>query len=203
MDFDYLTVDCLKWMPELGIGYYEVNPTDYNEAYFQKYKTYEGSEIAEKLNNARVGLVKKFFEGRILDIGIGSGAFISAHGNADGFDINPAGIAWLKDRGIYREPSQLVEAVTFWDSFEHIRNPGLLLDHVKTWVFMSIPLFDGSAHVLRSKHYRKDEHYWYFTFNGLNTYMQLHGFGFVEFNRMETEIGREDIGTFVFKRKKA
>ena len=200
MEFDVLASHQLQWLPELAIGYYEVEPGNpYDENYFQKYVSYEGSDICTRLNAARVGLVKKHYGGAVLDIGIGCGSFIKAHGDAYGYDINPAGIRWLKDRGLYLEPRQ-VYAVTFWDSFEHIRDPAEILDEVTGYVFMAIPLFSGMHHVLESKHFRKDEHYWYFTYNGICKYMQMHGFDFVDFSRAETDVGREDIGSFVFKR---
>lgn len=199
MNFDNLSEKFLKWLPEIGIGYFEVNDCPYDKAYFEKYVSYEGSEICKNLNKARVDLVKKHYHGYVLDIGIGCGSFIDAHGKAYGYDINPAGVEWLKERDLYLEPKQ-VTAVSFWDSFEHIRNPAEILDEVTEWVFMSIPIFDNPKHVLRSKHYRKDEHYWYFTTNGLIHYMKCMGFVLVESNQMESEIGREDIGSFVFKR---
>jgi hypothetical protein len=203
VDFEQISKNALRWMPEHQIGYYEVVNQPYDENYFQRYVSYEGSEIAERLNHDRVALVKKYFDGRVLDIGIGSGAFVNAHGNCDGYDVNPAGIRWLKDRRLYCEPSKMVEAMTFWDSFEHIKNPAEVLKYVKKWAFISLPLFENEKHVLKSKHYRKDEHYWYFTFEGLIKYMGWLGFVFIEFNKMEIEAGREDIGTFVFKRKMA
>lgn len=200
MDIDKLKENQLLWLPELGIGYYEVTESPYDESYFAKYQSYEGSQICADLNKFRCNLVNKHHSGRVLDVGIGSGSFVMAHGNCDGTDVNPAAIAWLKERGLYKQPDE-EEAITFWDSFEHIRDPNSILKCAKKWVFLSIPLFDGYAHVMRSKHFRKDEHYWYFTFNGLCHYMKIHGFDFIEFNRGETNIGREDIGSFVFKRK--
>lgn len=201
MRFNDLARHHLKWVPDLALGYYEVEPIEYDKSYFDKYVSYEGTEICNKLNKYRVDWVKQHFDGEVLDIGIGCGSFINAHGNAKGYDINPAGIEWLNERGLYKEPKQ-VEAVAFWDSFEHIEDPAEILNEVTGWVFMSIPLFDHMYHVLESKHFRKDEHYWYFTFNGLCKYMALHGFDFVSFCRMESDAGREDIGTFAFKRIK-
>lgn len=201
MDFETLSEGQLKWLPSLGVGYYEVKESPYDQSYFNKYVSYEGSEICTELNNSRVDLVKTYSSDYVLDIGIGSGSFIKAHGKAYGYDINPAGVAWLKERDLYMDPKQ-VHAVTFWDSFEHIRNPADILNEVTGFVFMSIPLFNGVNHILRSKHFRKDEHYWYFTQTGLVTYMSNLGFLMLESNRMESDIGREDIGSFVFKRIK-
>jgi hypothetical protein len=201
MDFNEIRQENLCWMTEIGIGYFEVNESPYDKAYFEKYVSYEDTPMAKALNAARVNLVSKYYGGEVVDIGIGSGAFIRAHGNAYGYDINPAGVEWLNEQGLYCEPKDIF-AATFWDSFEHIKDPATILNEVSGWVFMSVPLFDSMYHVMRSKHYRKDEHYWYFTYNGLCKYMKLHGFDFVHFSRVETELGREDIGSFVFKRSK-
>ena len=65
---------------------------------------------------------------------------------------------------------------------------------------MSIPIFEDGEHVLRSKHYRKDEHVWYFTARGLINVFADCGFDLVDMSRIETDIGREDIGSFAFKR---
>jgi hypothetical protein len=199
MNFKELAYEKLQWLPELGIGHYPVTECPYDQDYFDKYVSYEGTVIEKALNTARVEFVKKHYEGWVVDIGIGSGTFVKAHGKAYGYDINPAGVRWLKEHDLYVEPKKIV-AATFWDSFEHIEDPALILDEVTGWVFMSIPLFDCHTHVMRSKHYRKDEHFWYFTYNGICKFMELHGFEFVAFSRMEVEIGREDIGTFAFKR---
>jgi hypothetical protein len=199
MDFNALRQDNLCWLTEIGIGYFEVTERPYDQSYFEKYVSYEDTPMATALNAARVNLVTRHYGGTVVDIGIGSGSFIRAHGDAYGYDINPAGVDWLHENGLYCEPKNIY-AATFWDSFEHIKDPATILDEVSCWVFMSVPLFDGMHHVMRSKHYRKDEHYWYFTYNGLCKYMKLHGFEFVHFSRVETELGREDIGSFVFKR---
>ena len=199
MNFSELAFEKLQWLPELGIGYFPVTESPYDQAYFDKYASYEGTVIEKALNEARVRFVKQHYSGWVVDIGLGSGTFVKAHGKAYGYDINPAGVQWLKERNLYVEPRNIV-AATFWDSFEHIENPADILDAVSDWAFMSIPLFDCHTHVMRSKHYRKDEHFWYFTYNGICKFMELHGFEFVDFSRMETEVGREDIGTFAFKR---
>jgi hypothetical protein len=78
--------------------------------------------------------------------------------------------------------------------------PEAFLRCVRGMVFVSIPIFTDLDHIKRSKHYRPNEHLWYFTREGLVKWMHGHGFGLAEENRMETDLGREDIGTFVFHR---
>jgi hypothetical protein len=106
----------------------------------------------------------------------------------------------LKSVGKYREPSK-IDAMSFWDSLEHIHNPTALLDNIKTYAFISCPVYRDKEHILGSKHFRPDEHCWYWTKTGLMAFMSNFGFTLIEYSNVETFLGREDIGSFVFKRK--
>lgn len=158
---------------------------------------------------ARVDLVNRHFAGTVVDIGIGSGAFLERRNGAGagrpntfGFDVNPIAAAWLKSRSLWLDPYQgQVPAVTLWDVLEHIPDFGALLDRVSAWVFVSIPIFTSAQHVLRSKHFRRDEHVWYFTSEGLIRTFDGCGFDLAAMNTVETDLGREDIGSFVFRRR--
>lgn len=157
--------------------------------------------VGAMLTALRIGLVNSFYSGPILDIGIGGGKFVTDRAETDGYDVNTEARAWLMNRGKFRDPYVgRVAAITCWDSLEHIDNPGSLLRNVDRFVFVSIPIFLDAAHVLVSKHYRKTEHYWYFTAPGLIWFMDQFGFGLAGSNVMEQSVGREDIGTFVFER---
>jgi len=120
-----------------------------------------------------------------------------------GYDINVAGRLWLQDHGCYRNPYtyEFVDAVTMWDVLEHIEDFGPLLNNVRQWVFLSLPIFRDQEHTLRSKHFRPDEHYWYFTAPGLQHVMGLHGFELKHSDDRESRRGREDILSFVFRRR--
>lgn len=199
---DKFMKDDLIWFNDHGIGYYPVKESPYDEAYFDKYKSYEDSDVGRALNTARVALVDKYVAGEfVVDVGIGCGSFIKARGpKTYGTDVNPAAIAWLDQRGLRQSLYQGVENATFWDSLEHIKDADKAINSVGSYVFVSIPIFYDRDHVLRSKHYRKDEHFWYFTDWGFVKWMNGLGFELLEQNSMESELGREDIGTFVFKR---
>lgn len=198
--FNEISRDNLAWIPNLGIGYYPVRANPYDEAYFEAYNAIKATPIGLALNKARTDLVNKYTNGSVLDIGIGNGAFVEAREDTFGFDINPVAVKWLIDRNKYRHPFRGAQALTFWDSLEHIHNPTLMLQGAKEFVFVSCPIYDDVEHVLRSKHFKPNEHCWYWTVEGLTTFMRIFGFEVQEINWMETEIGREDIGTFVFKR---
>ena len=155
---------------------------------------------------SRVEFVAKFYRGRLLDVGIGSGAFINKRNGSKtgltlGYDINPAGKTWLHERWLWLDPYEVkVHAVSMWDVLEHIKDFRPLLANVEKWLFIALPLFRNVEHVLKSKHFRKNEHFWYYEKRGLVSIMQMLGFDLVEYNQNETLLGREDIGSFAFKR---
>lgn len=180
----------------------------YDRAYWERYRLMDKTPAGEKLTNMRIDLVRKYIPGftqMVLDVGIGGGRFVEQRMYTRGYDINPEAVAWLLERHLYCDPATLrrVPNFTFWDSLEHIHNPAALLDKCMGHVFVSLPIFRDADHVLVSKHYRKDEHCWYFTNNGLIVFMERFGFELLERNTMEQEAGREGIGTYVFKRKEA
>lgn len=190
----------LAWYEELGIGYYPVTEQPYDKAYFERYKAMADTDIGRELNKARIKLVNKYTDSEVLDIGIGSGAFVKGRGNTKGWDINPCAKKWLADNKLLKNPIKPTNSLTFWDSLEHIHDPKLLLQSAKEYVFISCPIYKDLKHLLGSKHYRKTEHCWYWTYQGLITFMLEYGFEKIEINYMESEIGREDIASFVFKR---
>src|SRR5262249_29716964 len=76
---------------------------DYDEAYFDKCAGYRGQEIARKINAGRVALVDRHAgaDCDVLDIGIGSGEFITLRPHTLGYDVNPKARAWLVDRALW------------------------------------------------------------------------------------------------------
>ena len=193
----------LVWDDELRYGYYPAKPDGkYDEAYWRKYQSYDGTEMGRKLTDFRVALVDRHCPGEpVLDFGIGSGFFVRSRSNTKGYDVNPFGVKWLREKGLWLDPyDRGADHVTCWDSLEHIQYPEGLLRKVRKTLFVSIPIFCGPEHVERSKHFKRDEHFQYFTEAGLVAWAEGLGFGLVEASGAETAMGREDILTFVFKR---
>lgn len=196
----------LTWWPKLGYGYFPVDEflagrQPYDERYWERYHTYVDTEIGRALNEARVELVKRHWPGQVVDVGIGSGQFIEAHGNARGYDICAPAVRWLCERELFSDPgAELVEAVTCWDSLEHFRRPQDLLDRVLKWAFISMPVYQSAEDALNSRHFRPDEHYWYFTREGFERWASGRGWMIVEFSRVESELGRDSIGSWALKR---
>lgn len=199
---DSLRADRLEWFPQLGLGYYPVKDSPYDAAYWERYRKMDRTPSGDALTLARSRLVSSYFNGEVVDVGVGGGRFVEDHLYARGYDINPEAVRWLKGIGRWTDPyAEQVDAVSFWDSLEHIHDPAPLLARVRYYAFISVPIFEDAEHVLRSRHYRTDEHCWYFTADGLRWFMWQHGFRQREQNAMEQKCGREDIGTFVFARR--
>jgi Methyltransferase domain len=191
----------LHWLPEAGIGWYPVEANPYNAEYWDKYRALDSTASGDALTACRVSLVRSHWRGPVVDVGIGGGRFVQDHHDAFGFDINPSAVAWLKGRKRYCDPhSNSIEAATFWDSLEHIHDPAPILENVRRFVFVSLPIFDDVAHVLRSKHFKPAEHCWYFTRTGFDRFMRRFGFRMVDHSTIEQSAGREDIESFAFER---
>lgn len=199
--------DKFEWSEELGVGFYPVQDPRpvYNADYFKKYLGYAKTEIGRKLTNARIDLVNRHVgeTATVVDIGIGCGQFLAERPYTFGYDVNPTAIRCLLQKDLWWDPYQYeANVVTMWDSLEHMRWPEDLLRRVTSWVFVSIPIFANKEHALASKHFRTDEHYWYFTRDGLIALMKKRGYECIEQNPMEIQLGREDILSFAFMRVK-
>lgn len=195
--------ELLKEVSE-GVWRYPVVERAYDEDYFKKYREYEKTELGRRINEFRSFFVDKFWTGPILDIGIGSGHFMKAHGMARtrGWDVNLTATRWLQLHNALRDPysSPFVPAFSFWDSLEHIANPTKILELPTSWIFVSIPIFKDMKHVFSSRHFRPDEHYWYFTEDGFSSFLRARNWEVIGASEVESQLGREDIKTFAARR---
>lgn len=176
---------------------------EYGTEYFENYVKRADTDISCKINQARINLSEKYCDKCILDIGIGSGEFIRRSTmKVYGYDINPHGVAWLKERHLfvnpYEEMHKDVQGVSLWDTLEHIKNPQELFAKIPTGTFMfvSLPTFNDLTTLTSSKHYKPNEHYYYFTIPGFIRFITDSGFNCVEHNDDETKAGREGITSF-------
>jgi hypothetical protein len=193
----------LIWNDEFNFGYYPVDQADapYDALYFAKYAGYAKTRMGAALEGTRLGMVARYTGGPVVDIGIGSGSFIAARPLTWGYDINRAAVEWLHASDLYWNPYiDDCRAVTMWDSLEHIPRFHDLLEHVLEWAFVSLPVFTCEADVLGSRHFRTDEHCWYFTPDGFIGVMRDLGWNCLEENWTESMLGRESIASFAFRR---
>lgn len=181
----------------------------YGENYWQNYINMESSTTSNLLNNFRTKLTLNYAHS-ILDIGIGSGAFLKALDSPKaGYDVNPYGEKWLKDNSLwhnpYEESNSKFDGFCFWDVLEHIENPSetLRLIPMHGYIFVSLPIFTDIEKIHLSKHYKPDEHLQYFTTAGFIKFMSLSGFSVLEIRSDETQIGRDNIITFVARKEYA
>ncbi len=187
-----------------GIGFLPISGEPdkvYDENYFKNYQKITDTEIGRKLNACRIDLVKsiKKESETICDVGIGSGVFCKEFGS--GFDINPFAVKWLKENNLFADPfEQEFDYLSFWDVLEHIEDPREILKKAKIGVFISMPIYKSFDHILNSKHLKPNEHVYYFTVGGLCNFMLDNCFELLYFDKRETEIGRDEIGSFFFKR---
>ncbi|HBO4166731.1 TPA: methyltransferase domain-containing protein [Pseudomonas aeruginosa] len=191
--------DCLLWSEELGMGFHPRPPMDYSGPYFEKYQALDATPMGAALTAARVDMVQRHFDGEVLDVGIGGGRFVIESGGK-GFDVNEEAVQWLKSRNAYADPYKGVAAITCWDSLEHVPDPEALVSSVGEWVFVSMPVYKDQADCLKSKHFKPGEHLHYWSVRGLIGWFAKMNFGCVEINERESDLGREGITSFAFRR---
>lgn len=192
--------DTLLWSEEKGQGFHTRPAMRYEGQYFAHYQKLDATHMGGLLTKARLELVSKFTEPSYgCDIGIGGGRYVEESGGF-GFDVCQDAIDWLHERGVFAEEEYNLQVATCWDSLEHIPEPEKLLSRVREWLFVSMPIYDDMADVLQSKHYKPGEHLHYWTFDGFVNWCAAQGFELREVNHAETELGREGITSFAFKR---
>jgi hypothetical protein len=202
--FDHIAADRLIWIPDPGVGYLPVRAgiAPYDQAYFEKYVGYARTQMGRDLTAARMALVARHWHGPVLDIGIGSGQFVETRPDTYGYDVNHAGIDWLNERGLWANPwIESTNAACFWDVLEHIPDFDRLLERIDQRVFCCLPIFSGPGHIFASRHYRPDEHCWYFSMRGFVLTMNTLGWTMLETCLDEVELGREGIMSFAFARR--
>ena len=197
----------LSWDAEKEIGFYPIQDTRYDDSYYRASIENSLSPVAEELNEFRTRLVNSYVDGTVLDFGVGAGQFMRWRGNCLGYDICPKSVAELRRGKFFFDPykedldERAIEGVTFFDVLEHLPKPEIILDRIKEqYVFISIPIFRDRDHVLKSKHFKIHEHYWYFTQKSIREFMTSCGFELIECRDGEIKAGREDIYTYVFLR---
>lgn len=201
--FELESAQRLIWLPEVGMGRLALHDaTTYDAAYWANYRKLADTSMGCALTEARVQMVHRHYSGSVLDVGIGSGQFLMARKEPTfGFDVNPHAVAWLKEYGLYADLyGQSFRALTFWDALEHIPDPGAAVAQAGEWVFVSLPIFDGPEHCLQSRHYKPGEHLWYFEDRGIRWWFERQGFECIESNTIETDLGRDGIGSYAFRR---
>lgn len=191
----------MKWNEDKGWGFLS-SDASCEKDYWAEYRKLDKTPLGRVLTALRAGMVRECSSAcnlNILDVGIGGGAFCDAM-DCVGTDIDERALAWLKKEALDWD-GEPVTVMTFWDSIEHIAGPMRFISKAREWVLLSTPIYESEAHALASKHFKPNEHLWYFTDRGIKRFMFEHGFGFFGQNELETDAGREGIGSYAFKRR--
>lgn len=201
---DPITKTSFLYFNDFGIGYLEPDPNHeeiYTEQYFLDYVPKAQSTIGMLLNTSRsvYTMISTETSKSVCDIGIGCGNFIELY-DCVGTDVNPYAIDYLKGIGRLANLEEGYDYFTMWDVIEHIDDPRELFKNVRNGIVLSTPIYTDREDMLTSKHYKPNEHLWYFTDMGIKVYMKMLGFYCVSQNMDETQIGRHSIGSYFFKR---
>ena len=178
----------------------------YGEKYLEKVRGYEYTPISIAVNAGRVALLSRHLspDARVLDYGVGSGAFmraaLAARFDMYGFEVIAEVREQLEADERFAESAGGFDAITLWDVLEHMDAPEMVLKRVTkgAHTFVSLPVFEDLRMIRESKHYRPGEHLYYWTAEGFVEWMGLRGFRLLETSTHETDAGRESIGAFAF-----
>jgi len=188
-----------------GYWFYPVEDFVYDENYIKKYEGYSKTKMGKCLLRERLNILKPYK--KVIDVGVGSGDILVHKTNSKGYDVNPVMVTRLKKANkwcdIYKEDLSKFDAISFFDSFEHIKRPQSLLERISNQtLIIAMPIYYDYDNLLKSKHFRPDEHFHYFTFYGLLEYMESYGFTCWGVTDIEVKLGREAIYTFLFRRSR-
>jgi SAM-dependent methyltransferase len=180
--FDAVADNDLMLCEARGIAYQKYmnqGRVEYDAEYFKKVEAYDGSPIARAVNAGRCELLLRHLAAgaSVLDWGAGSGAFIrdaAAAGFAvKGYDVNPQALHRLTTGGLVAKDPYEFDAVTLWDTIEHMEQAESVLRAVRkgAHLFVSVPVFEDLRRIRESKHYRPGEHLYYWTPGGFVQWM--------------------------------
>ena len=209
--FDAVQDGDLALCEQRGVAYQApigASRVEYGGDYFAKVQAYDGTPIAKAVNAGRCALLSRHLKpgASVLDWGAGTGAFMRAAAasgfDASGYDVNPLSLLALEREGKVGNDPNMVDALTMWDTIEHMEQPEVVLRSLRKscHFFASVPIFEDLRRIRESKHYRPGEHLYYWTAAGFVAWLGLYGFRCLEASSHEVDAGRESIGAFAFKR---
>jgi len=195
----------LMWDVAKGYGRLTSSGTLKND-YWDHYEELRDREETELLYKIRHKVCEDYAPHLpILDFGIGNGEFIKRKPKSSilfGYDIDEDSVCWLKAQNLWLNfwTHVIPRVVTFWDSLEHLDEIDAVIERCPQFIICSLPVFESREEVLESKHFKPNEHVWYFSVSGLMDFMEERGFECLMTEDLEQLIGREGIQTFVFER---
>lgn len=190
----------LVWWPDRGMGWLPVSARDadvYGDAYIARYEGYAQTDLGVRLLLGRRAMLERHAEPcwSVIDVGAGAGTWVrhlAEHGWAvRGYDVAPRAVHALSGWGLWGDPyHDRYEVMTCWDSLEHVRDPAALVAAARRLLLVSMPVYHGYEHVLRSRHLRPREHRWYWTHRGWEAWLRRLGWRVAS---QEQEPEREEV----------
>lgn len=159
----------------------------YGKNYYNRYVQLANKPLAQAIHSNRWALILRHLRtGSILDYGSGPGTFNEYGPDSfikHNYDVNP-----LCDA---REMPKLDwDAVTFWDSLEHIPNFYSVIANIDAqYLFITTPNLESvTESVTLWKHYRPKEHLYYFDRHSLSVILDELGYKILEVNHDEGKL---------------
>jgi hypothetical protein len=196
-----------------GASIYNFDKAVYNVDYARIYDKYKFSPINAKLHEFRRRFtIQNAPPGDypiLLDFGCATGEFcrkVADVYDTHGYDVNTSYTdAWRVDETTTystKLADRQFDVVTFFDSLEHVHDPLHLITYLNPGaVIVSIPMMDRRSWV-NSKHLKPKEHLHYFTSRSLLQMFSIAGYVPVMFSQVESQLGREKITTYAFRKRK-
>lgn len=197
---------------ECGVYYstFPYDPSIYNELYrgeyWRRYDSPVGRDIQVHRREKIMWKLQHHMAGQkvmLLDFGCGPESPL--------LDIPNISLLLMYDPpfGHFNNMFVPCDAVTFFDSFEHLENPHKIIELTTPGlVYITIPILPmayhiGEAPIQRWKHYKPREHLILFTYDGIKRYMEKLGYSCYTTDDGEKAFGREDVMSFTFLKKDA
>ena len=199
----FISIDGLCYCEEDHL-YADLRPTrsSYNDLYWLHYKLYEKTPLSKQIFQARQNLILDYFkEGVLLDFGCGARTFerfwkVSDKGEKiKVYSYDPY---FYPNHNFLKEDH--IDALTFWDSFEHIERLPIVKEFQAEFIFITLPIIDNVENIFCWKHYVPYEHIWMFSTKALINLMTKWNYTLVTHAMIESHLRSEDIQSFVFKR---
>jgi len=199
---------------QYGCSTYPFDTNVYDEEYCSKYTKYDNTQLGVDLNKFRLEFVQHFIKRvnspklKVLDFGCAVGAFckiVAEHFDSYGCEVNSFyEKVWKEDvsgaKYSLSVPQEQFDVVTFFDSLEHVDDIKGLLEKLNvSHVVISIPIVPKEK-LPQSRHLRPQEHLHYFTTSSLCKFFSQSGYELGGTSSRESELGREDIFTFYFRK---
>jgi len=202
---------------ECGIGESELPSLSrvYNEDYAHLYVSYLSQDLGHKIVKHRVQELQKLtnlfgWESHrcsTLDFGCATGIVVreARELGLDAWGYEPHAVFFNSHHALHVapwiaiNPESIVSTpfvVSFYDALEHLERVDKwlqLFQPIRIVVTLPVvPLTMFSKDLPNWKHYKPDEHVWYFTDNGIHNFLAAHGYEVYEVEDFERKLGRLD-----------